>query len=515
MGYTEHINWNYKYQTLKTLERYACNMEKVPYHSAVPDEEIVKEPLPDVEESLSTTGLVIDGIKRYVVNSCNGIESKMDESFRQLLLNMYHVVDNIIAESLAETLDIQSYFESISEFTEVWTSVFNAMQKSDPPAVADTTSDCKELVIDTSALVIGMTVKNYKFLCEMLQQPVKAGKSRTLQLKDFKRYFDWEKTGQKFIITDVYDTPLPKDDRRKLGNNSIYVQCVEVVLLEYLSKQDGHASTLTKRNWWKMLGIVNRKYGTMPEEQLEDLDESVNPWEIRHFYQRCNSRLTQILFSALNSLQSRRVIEYETQTMIVAKNEYGKSVYFVATDAQKKKILDVEHYVLNVVYKYEKMVQVFLRFQEKEFYEKVNEILFEKYGWDHCFKQIKIIYISGVKQVYDELKVNLQKELLNQRVMTAVENSMKKQYERWIRDQELYKNQLKFYDDMVLRNLIEGVENEFSEPERPFNPPSTYVEAHTLLMDELIKIGHKDMKFSPEEFLASNEETNTLYDFER
>ena len=91
MGYTEHINWNYKYQTLKTLERYACNMEKVPYHSAVPDEEIVKEPLPDVEESLSTTGLVIDGIKRYVVNSCNGIESKMDESFRQLLLNMYHV----------------------------------------------------------------------------------------------------------------------------------------------------------------------------------------------------------------------------------------------------------------------------------------------------------------------------------------------------------------------------------------------------------------------------------------
>jgi len=161
------------------------------------------------------------------------------------------------------------------------------------------------------------------------------------------------------------------------------------------------------------------------------------------------------------------------------------------------------------------MVQVFLRFQEKEFYEKVNEILFEKYGWDHCFKQIKIIYISGVKQVYDELKVNLQKELLNQRVMTAVENSMKKQYERWIRDQELYKNQLKFYDDMVLRNLIEGVENEFSEPERPFNPPSTYVEAQTLLMDELIKIGHKDMKFSPEEFLASNEETNTLYDFER
>ena len=28
MGYADQINWNYKYQTLKTLERYACNMRK-------------------------------------------------------------------------------------------------------------------------------------------------------------------------------------------------------------------------------------------------------------------------------------------------------------------------------------------------------------------------------------------------------------------------------------------------------------------------------------------------------
>ena len=71
MGYADQINWNYKYQTLKTLERYACNMEKVPYHSIVPDEEIVKESLTDAEGSLSTMGLVIDGIKKYIVNCCN------------------------------------------------------------------------------------------------------------------------------------------------------------------------------------------------------------------------------------------------------------------------------------------------------------------------------------------------------------------------------------------------------------------------------------------------------------
>lgn len=34
-------------------------------------------------------------------------------------------------------------------------------------------------------------------------------------------------------------------------------------------------------------------------------------------------------------------------------------------------------------------------------------------------------------------------------------------------------------------------------------------------IDELIKIGHSKMTFSSEEFLESNEELNTLFDFEK
>lgn len=35
-----------------------------------------------------------------------------------------------------------------------------------------------------------MTIKNYKMLCELLEQEVKNGKSKKLQLEDWKRYFD-------------------------------------------------------------------------------------------------------------------------------------------------------------------------------------------------------------------------------------------------------------------------------------------------------------------------------------
>ena len=70
------------------------------------------------------------------------------------------------------------------------------------------------LKINTSKLKVGMTVKNYKELCELLKQEVTTGNAKKYQLKEFECYFDWEKSGQKFIITDIYDTPLEKDDKR-------------------------------------------------------------------------------------------------------------------------------------------------------------------------------------------------------------------------------------------------------------------------------------------------------------
>lgn len=92
--------------------------------------------------------------------------------------------------------------------------------------------------VNTSGLIIGLVVKNYKELCKILGEEVKNGKSKKLQLKNWERFFAWEKQGQRFIIVDIYDTPLPKEDLRKKGNNSIYKNYIELILLQYLSKQE-------------------------------------------------------------------------------------------------------------------------------------------------------------------------------------------------------------------------------------------------------------------------------------
>ena len=107
-------------------------------------------------------------------------------------------------------------------------------------SVSDNTSNEDFIYeIDASKLVIGMIIKNYKELCTILNEETKTGKAKQLQLKNWKRYFDWEKDGQKFIIVDIYDTPLPKEDLRRKGNNSIYKNYIELILLQYLSQQKG------------------------------------------------------------------------------------------------------------------------------------------------------------------------------------------------------------------------------------------------------------------------------------
>lgn len=66
----------------------------------------------------------------------------------------------------------------------------------------------KEDTLNVSGLSIGMTVKNYKVLCRLLGQETTTGKAKQYQLKNFERYFTWEKVGQKFVIVDIHNPPL-------------------------------------------------------------------------------------------------------------------------------------------------------------------------------------------------------------------------------------------------------------------------------------------------------------------
>ena len=67
--------------------------------------------------------------------------------------------------------------------------------------------------MDISKLFVGQEVKNYIEMCKLLGQiPVK-GKSRQLQVKNWERYFRFDRNKQKIIIKEIFEIPMAKEDK--------------------------------------------------------------------------------------------------------------------------------------------------------------------------------------------------------------------------------------------------------------------------------------------------------------
>lgn len=299
--------------------------------------------------------------------------------------------------------------------------------------------------IDISSLVIGMVVKNYKELCNILGEDVLEGNSKKAQLKEWERYFLWEKKGQKFIILDIYDEPLPKNDGRQ--NRNIYVQYIEVILMKLLSKQKNskYVFYITTNQLWKLLGMINNDYKSISLEDLNDKipEYKVTSFDMNKFYQRCNQRLRDILYSSLNNLQSRSLIKYEMEIVIVSKDNDNKLSYDPANDIQKKKILKAERKAL-LDMGLESKRHAYAKFKDVEFFERLNAYLQEWYGWEYTFNRIKIIHNKPdildtvdadekkLKNNFDEIKLKRLElndkvvEALYKNVQTMVENRHKK-----------------------------------------------------------------------------------------
>ena len=93
-------------------------------------------------------------------------------------------------------------------------------------------------MINTNALKQNQIFNNYKEICEFLGEPsYQGGKQRQLQLKDWERYFRWEKQGYKFIITEVFDIPQEKIDNRGGNNNKNVKPMMDYLMSEFNADQ--------------------------------------------------------------------------------------------------------------------------------------------------------------------------------------------------------------------------------------------------------------------------------------
>ncbi|RPK23993.1 DEAD/DEAH box helicase [Paenibacillus xylanexedens] len=123
----------------------------------------------------------------------------------------------------------------------------------------------------------GFVAKNYRHMCSLLGEVECTGKSKQLQLKRWKCYFNYEKIGNKMVVTEVYEKskPLPKRGGNNvkfkrltvtdlLGNEVEQWQQGEIITIEAgtgVGKSYFIKNTLyekAKREGTKILFLVNR-----------------------------------------------------------------------------------------------------------------------------------------------------------------------------------------------------------------------------------------------------------------
>ncbi len=189
--------------------------------------------------------------------------------------------------------------------------------------------------------------KNYRKICEYLHEPIKTGKSKQLQLENWKRYFEYERDGNAFVITKVYDTVREKGQRT--SNNRKNVQS----MIDYLqAKFDLDDNWYSFTDWYceklelMHKGICNAVYHS---DEIDAVCEEYNISDGKLFCEyvsAAKSELKNMFLKALAYLDKKNKITYQDQykfTYQLGKSTRGN----VITDILNERIEENETIVCN------------------------------------------------------------------------------------------------------------------------------------------------------------------------
>lgn len=298
--------------------------------------------------------------------------------------------------------------------------------------------------------------------------------------------------------------------------------------MKILSKQKSSKEPfyITTNQIWRLLGMINNNYKNISLDELNNRipEYNIKSFDLKKFYQRCNQRLRDILFSSLNRLEDRALIKYEIETVIVFYDQDNQKISLPANDQQKKKILKAERKTL-LDMQLESKQHVYAKFKETEFFEKMNAYLHEWYGWEYIFNRIKInfnksdvletVHKDIVQLQNDFSEVKLQRLKLNDKVVEAIyRNAQVIAENRHIKSEQEYQKALEEYlkdewgwgiDDLPESFL--PTKSDFSI----FDYPPYFVEIQNKLTDELISIRNPQERKTVIEF--NDNDTKELDEF--
>ncbi|HBY19430.1 MAG TPA: hypothetical protein DEG71_00140 [Clostridiales bacterium] len=168
------------------------------------------------------------------------------------------------------------------------------------------------------------SIQNYKSLCTILEEKIKTGKSKQLQLEEFARYFKYHKEGNKFIIDEIYEIPVIKINARGGAHNTTeYIKNIENLILDLLL-QKGNSRTLgfgrvflSKNQLLKEFEMINDNY-VYCKRRIPKLSKFMNidPETVKEWYDLNDNMLERNLIQALDNLENQCLVLWSREITI-------------------------------------------------------------------------------------------------------------------------------------------------------------------------------------------------------
>lgn len=279
--------------------------------------------------------------------------------------------------------------------------------------------------LDVSEIHIKQKYKNHAELCRKLNEPDNLkGKQRQNQIRKFKRYFIWRKTGKGNEIEIVQKFSKPKAEPLKNREKSIYIKHLEYLLLAYLYQCKEHTDELSLTDIMIRLGFVKESFKTLENNTIfsskEREDKDLQEKAAEDFVQDVRSISYGIIYRAVESLKKRRLITCNKVIVIDGT---------VADIDMQDKVREVELQLFKK-FRIKNISQVYMNHDlQSSFYKQRNNTLFEKYGWRYIQSkyQMKSTYLDilyGIGMIFTEIKSELNLKIVY-RMLEELQNKQK------------------------------------------------------------------------------------------
>jgi hypothetical protein len=349
--------------------------------------------------------------------------------------------------------------------------------------------------LNTDNLQEGHTYKNYKELCEVLDEKLKDGNSKKAQLMEWTDYFDYERDGRKFTITKIHCNKISHKQRQVL-----HIKLIEELILDYLVSGESEGEKFISRmDLMLYLNMVKDEYRSLKPKRGKLSEASGIPTKyINDFYQSTHNLLKRNIETALNDLKNRSLIFWQDAIAVCYleqdkekltnikrryKDSYGDIVedgwetliqsWFTFREATKEEygyIADTERKIMKEL-GFRTKTGVFLSGQYVKFRCKVNDLLYQQHNIVYYFPAYRILfsndvedmeeYIEEIEQYFLMPDEEEEKQMqLNQNTVERIKKSIQKKYKNKTDPLRQDKRYLTF-NNKLINDLIDKKKNTY------------------------------------------------------